>query len=316
MQKRKWGVTAPENTVMYLPVGTGCNLRCKYCYFHNQYQIEQADPQIYAQILENMTALEPYRILISGGECTLAGIDFFRELVTIWKRSPAHDNIHHCILTNGKVVGEAWIDVFADLEAEVSLSIDLPLALTEEYRNISAKHLLGVVDMLRDRGLVYKITSVVTAPALKRIDEIVKQAAMFNDAKRLSLTACFDGSSQDELQVDVNEYLQFLRKVSEKLGKRLKEIDFQGSGYLCPVRYECEGFVFVEATGKVYLCAGYSASYDQLEAEMFLWSSPLEFDINEFRKRKQEAFLGQYDCKFNRNLVREFMMKFHGGDSK
>ncbi|MEK9165929.1 MAG: radical SAM protein [Patescibacteria group bacterium] len=301
---------------MYLPVGTGCNLRCKYCYFHDQYQIEQANPQIYAQILESMTALEPYRILISGGECTLAGIDFFRKIVAIWEQSPSHDNVRHCILTNGKVVDEAWVDVFVQLEAETSLSIDLPLALTEEYRNISAKHLLGVVDMLRERSLVYKITSVVTTSALQRIDEIVKQAAMFNDAKRLSLTACFDGSHQDELQVDVDEYLQFLRKVSEKLGKRLKEIDFQGSEYLCPVRYECEGFVFVEASGKVYLCAGYSAPYDQLEAGMFLWNSPSEFDINEFRKRKQEAFLGQYDCRFNRETVREFMKKFHHGGTK
>lgn len=313
MQKRRWGVTVPENTVMYLPVGTGCNLRCKYCYFHGQYQPEQADPQIYAQILENMAALEPYRILISGGECTLAGIDFFREIVAIWEQSPAHDNVRHCILTNGKVVNEAWVDVFVQLEAEVSLSIDLPFAFNEEFRDISAKHLLNVVDMLRNRGLVYKITSVITAPALKRIDEIVKQAAMFNDAKRLSLTACFDGSYQSELQVDVDEYLQFLRGVSKKLEKTLKEIDFQGSGYLCPVRYECEGFVFVEALGKVYLCAGYSAPYDQLDIEVFLWDSPSEFDINELRKRKQEAFLGQYDCRFNRGTVREFMIKFHGG---
>jgi len=312
MGKKNWGITAPENTVMHTPAGTACNARCEYCFYHDKYQIEQADPQVYADILTGMKALEPYRILITGGECTLAGLDFFRQIACIWKASPSRSEVRHCILTNGKVVDEEWVKMFADLEAEVCLSIDLPLDLTDRYRGISSNHLLNIIKMFRKYGIKYKVTSVVTAPALARMDEIVEQAKLFSDAKRLSLAACFDGSANSDLIVNFNQFLAFLEQISEKLGERLKEIDFQGSGYLCPVRYECEGFVFVDAKGRVHLCAG----YDSPAKEAFFCHSPLEFDVEEFRNRKKNIFLGKYDCKFNTQSAREFWQKFHGGEKK
>jgi len=130
--------------VMVKPTGSLCNLDCAYCYYLHKEKLlgSQSKFRISAQILE--THIQQYiegqngdEVVFSwqGGEPTLLGLDFFRQVVDLeQKYQRPHQRVENDLQTNGTLLDEDWCRFLAQHNFLVGLSIDGPRELHDAYR--------------------------------------------------------------------------------------------------------------------------------------------------------------------------------------
>lgn len=130
-----------EFQVFVKPVGGRCNLSCSYCYYLEKQDIARSatgrcmsDEMLERYIRQHIEASTEPDIFFSwhGGEPTLAGIDFFRKVVTIQEAFvPEGSTVRNGIQTNGTLITEEWGRFFSRENFYVGLSIDG----SERYHN-------------------------------------------------------------------------------------------------------------------------------------------------------------------------------------
>ena len=107
-----------EFQIFVKPVGSVCNLACKYCYYldkKNLYpdagKVLMTDDILEKYIVQHIQASTEDIITFSwhGGEPLLAGIDFYRKIVRLQtKYKPSGKRIINGIQTNGTLLDEKW----------------------------------------------------------------------------------------------------------------------------------------------------------------------------------------------------------------
>ncbi len=105
------------------PVGSKCNLDCRYCYYlekENRYQDSNSyimpDILLEEYIVQHIEACTEQEIRFSwhGGEPTLFGLDKFRTITAIQQKNrPPGKQILNGIQTNGVLLDDEWCRFFA-----------------------------------------------------------------------------------------------------------------------------------------------------------------------------------------------------------
>ena len=126
------------------PVGSLCNLACRYCYYLGKEQLYPAgepvrmpDDLLEEYIVQHTDASPGPEIRFSwhGGEPTLLGLDYFRNIVARQRRhQPAGRRIANGIQTNGTLLDEGWCRFLAEEDFAVGLSLDGPQSMHDRYR--------------------------------------------------------------------------------------------------------------------------------------------------------------------------------------
>ena len=128
---------------MTKPTGSFCNMRCRYCYYLNADNGES-----FAQIRMNPELLERYisdyirstkEDVVSftwhGGEPTLAGLDFYEEVVRLQKKYlPKGKTCWNNIQTNGLLIDEKWCEFLKREKFDIGVSIDGTRFVHDLYR--------------------------------------------------------------------------------------------------------------------------------------------------------------------------------------
>ena len=169
------------------PVGPRCNLNCVYCYY-----IGKADGypggRIHSNAIGDSRKLHPpaypaspdalIRFSWHGGEPTLLGPDYFRNIVDLQRRyRPPNKQIINGIQTNGTLIDDSWCDFLAEEHFSVGISLDGPAALHDPLR-ITKQHKPSHADalrgyhLLRKHGIVPDILCVVSAMNVERPLEV------------------------------------------------------------------------------------------------------------------------------------------------
>jgi uncharacterized protein len=129
---------------MVKPTGSLCNLNCAYCYYlHKEKLLGSSNGyRISEQVLE--THIRQYiedqdgdEVVFSwqGGEPTLLGLDFFRQVVALEnKYRKPQQRIENDLQTNGTLLDDAWCEFLRRHDFLVGLSIDGPRELHDAYR--------------------------------------------------------------------------------------------------------------------------------------------------------------------------------------
>jgi len=129
--------------VMTKPVGPICNLDCKYCFYlekANLYpqtrQWKMADAVLESFIRQYIEAqsIPVISFAWQGGEPTLAGLDFFRNVVALQKKYAKGKQIENAFQTNGVLLDDRWGEFLAENKFLVGLSIDGPRELHDCFR--------------------------------------------------------------------------------------------------------------------------------------------------------------------------------------
>jgi uncharacterized protein len=136
-----------EFQIFAKPVGALCNLRCRYCYYldkKNLYPAEESlvmgDDILERYIIQHIEASTEETIFFSwhGGEPLMAGIDFFRKVVTLQKKyMPSGVEIVNGVQTNGTLIDNKWAWFFAENNFIVGISIDGPGDMHNKFRATS-----------------------------------------------------------------------------------------------------------------------------------------------------------------------------------
>ena len=129
-------------TSMVKPVGSLCNMRCKYCYYLDKAALyDYRQPQMDEALLENYIRANiegnnspVIAFAWHGGEPLLAGKEFFRKAVALQQRYAEGRTVENSIQTNGQLVDDEWCAIFRDNNFLVGVSIDGPESIHDAHR--------------------------------------------------------------------------------------------------------------------------------------------------------------------------------------
>ena len=113
----------PHMNVLIKPASGACNMRCAYCFYADESahrSIENYGMMSYVT-LSNVVrksilcASHSVTFAFQGGEPTLRGLDFFKELVRLeHKFNHKSIQIFNTVQTNGYALDEEWCQFFHD----------------------------------------------------------------------------------------------------------------------------------------------------------------------------------------------------------
>ena len=129
-------------TSMVKPVGSLCNMRCKYCYYLDKAALyDNHQPQMDEALLENYIRANiegnnspVIAFAWHGGEPLLAGKEFFRKAVALQQKYGGGRTIENSIQTNGLLIDDEWCQIFRDNNFLVGVSIDGPESIHDAHR--------------------------------------------------------------------------------------------------------------------------------------------------------------------------------------
>jgi serine-type anaerobic sulfatase-maturating enzyme len=130
--------------VMAKPAGSTCNLDCKYCFYLSKENLPKgpgpgrmSDANLERFIQQYIQGVTGDEVVFSwqGGEPTLRGLDFFRNVVAFQKKhAKPGQRIENDLQTNGTLLDEEWARFLKENRFLVGLSIDGPRELHDRYR--------------------------------------------------------------------------------------------------------------------------------------------------------------------------------------
>lgn len=122
--------------VMAKPVGSACNLRCRYCYYLDKPRHTMSDELLDEFIRQYIELQTTDSVLFTwhGGEPTLCGLDFYRKVVRLQRQYAGGRHIDNALQTNGTLLTDDWCRFLRDEGWLVGVSIDGPEHLHDAYR--------------------------------------------------------------------------------------------------------------------------------------------------------------------------------------
>ena len=160
--------------VLAKPAGARCNLACRYCFYLEKnkllnlsvakmsFAVLESYIRQYIEIHGDVEIQFPWQ----GGEPTLCGLDFFREVVRLQKRYGRGRRISNTFQTNGILLDDAWAAFFARHGFLVGLSIDGPQKLHDSCRMDHAgqptfERVLAAMAVLKKHGVSFNTLTVI-----------------------------------------------------------------------------------------------------------------------------------------------------------
>lgn len=120
--------------VIAKPVGSRCNMQCRYCYYleKGQYSTHKKQSKMSIALLEQLIRqtieANPGPVVSftwHGGEPTLAGLDFYRQVVALQKKHlPKGWEAWNNLQTNGLLLNREFCVFLRENRFDVGLSID------------------------------------------------------------------------------------------------------------------------------------------------------------------------------------------------
>ncbi|MBN2200211.1 MAG: anaerobic sulfatase maturase [Candidatus Aminicenantes bacterium] len=279
------GAAGRSFQIFVKPVGSACNLACRYCYsVEKTIPVSQAktgrmsDNLLEEYIVRHISASpdEIIRFSWHGGEPTLAGVDFFRKAVEIERRNrPPGRRIVNGMQTNGTLIDEEWGAFLAEAEFSVGLSLDGPEDIHDACRRArdgrpSFREAMHGYEILRRHGVPVDILTVIGAHNVRRPTEVYgflkSISASFMSFLPLVERSAGSPSGVDSLTVPADAWGEFLCAVFDEwlagdIGRVKIQIfeeavrtAFGLEHSLCIFRPECGDIPAVERNGDVYSC--------------------------------------------------------------
>lgn len=277
-----------EFQIFAKPVGSACNLRCRYCYYLDTKSLYPGnrnylmpDEILEKYIIQHLQASTDDIITFSwhGGEPLLAGIDFYKKVLSMQSaHKPAGKTICNGIQTNGTLLDEAWCKFLSDEHFIVGISIDGPGVLHNINRRTSNDNntFLNVIrgyELLQMRGIIPEILCMVSADNVRHAHKIYNlfkqlkthyitflplvepEPGSITGASRKSAPALGFGHFLSEI-FDIwveNDVGELKIQIFEEAARSA----FNQEHTLCIFKKNCGGVPVVEHNGDFYSCDHY-----------------------------------------------------------
>ena len=289
--------------VLSKPSGPLCNLDCRYCFYTEKDALYpkvdswRMSPEVLERYVKDYFAAHNGPLIEfawQGGEPTLMGVEFFREVLRLQKKHcPEGKKVNNALQTNGVLLDEEWCALLAEHDFLVGLSIDGPRELHDGYRvdrggKGSFDKVIKGLELLRAHGVKFNFLCVVhrknakhPAKVYRFLKEIGAEFIQFiplversGGKDQLLRLAGPPHAAQTELplapwSVRADDYGKFLIGVFDEwvrndVGKVFVQLfDIQvgtqlgHTSALCVYAPTCGGGLLLEHNGDVYACDHY-----------------------------------------------------------
>lgn len=257
-------------------VGDFCNLRCAYC---RDRDFDQGGKRVMPRrvlraLIDSLAHLPQQfqRMHWLGGEPTLAGLDFFREVIRL-QQSKAPKRWLNTIQTNATLIDGEWAEFLRATDFKVGVSIDGTSHVHDADRiNLTGRGSYGKamagVRILRESGIRPSVICVVTKRNV-RLGAQMLRGLVESGFTSIAFNAFYNTAtdpSQDPFAVSDAMWTCFLKDIFEEwivLNRpdvRVRELDdmlawTQGkTAKSCVFRGTCSSWMLVDFDGKVYPC--------------------------------------------------------------
>ncbi len=167
---------------MAKPSASACNLRCTYCYYLSKATLDSGpgsgrmSPEMLETFIRQYIEGHDYEEVVfswQGGEPTLLGLDFFREVVRLEKKYADGKRIQNDLQTNGTLLDEDWCRFLKANEWLVGISVDGPRELHDRSRvtregEPTFDRVLRSAGLLRKHGVAFNTLTVVSPANVTR----------------------------------------------------------------------------------------------------------------------------------------------------
>ena len=142
--------------VMLKPVGSRCNLNCRYCYYLEKGRLYPNQEPLSEELLE--TFIQQYleaqtmpEVLFTwhGGEPLLQPLSFYRKALALQQKYARGRQIDNCLQTNGTLLTDEWCEFLRENRFLVGISIDGPQPFHDAYRCRSFEKVMRGVRLLQ-----------------------------------------------------------------------------------------------------------------------------------------------------------------------
>ena len=202
--------TSPQSISLLVKPASGlCNLSCAYCFYRRVQGIypetptKMSRPVAETVIRKTLLADAPHNSFCwQGGEPTLMGLDFFRDVVAFQKKyARSSQVIENSIQTNGLLLDDQWCEFLHQENFLVGISLDGPAPLHDFYRKDSAQkgtftEVMRSIELMKKHDVQFNILCLLTDRNIKSPVELYKFFRS-HDFKFLQFINCFekDGTS-------------------------------------------------------------------------------------------------------------------------
>ncbi len=275
--------TAPRITSLLIkPASAVCNLDCAYCFYLDR----DADPykalpgrRMTAETLERLVdtylfySYPAATFAFQGGEPTLAGLDFFRQLVELQKRHGRDGQyVSNALQTNAILIDDDWCALFHEYNWLLGVSMDGPEAVHDTYRFNKAgrgtwKQVMQGVETLKKNKVEFNILCVVSQANVEKPREVYRffRSLAIDNIQYIPL-AEFDHDGRPlPFTITAEQYGRFLvetfdlwwperRKVRIRFFDNIAEALAGIKPGSCTMHETCDSYVVVEYNGDIFPC--------------------------------------------------------------
>ena len=277
-----------EFQVFVKPIGSICNLGCRYCYYLEKEHLypegesfRMPDEVLEEYIVQHIDASPETVIRFSwhGGEPTVLGLDYFRKVVELQRRHlPPGRRIVNGIQTNGTLLDEDWCRFLAAEGFAVGLSLDGPREMHDRFRvtkdgGPTHEQTMRGYRLLQEHGVYTDILCVVNAHNVRfplQVYRFFKQI----DAHYISFLPMVEPQPEaeggvDPISVPAEAWGEFLctvfdewrdhdiGRVKVQIFEEATRTAFKQEHSLCIFRPTCGDIPVVEHNGDFYSCDHY-----------------------------------------------------------
>lgn len=178
----------PPLSLLIKPASGLCNLRCRYCFYADEMK-KRTTPSYGVMTQETLRCVlektfafagGPVTLAFQGGEPTLAGLDFFRAVVSLTaelntKKVP----VSFVLQTNGMVLDAQWARFLKENDFLVGISLDGNQAVHDCCRvtpdgNGTFETVMNSIGLLKRYHVNFNILTVVTGLTAKNIGKLYR----------------------------------------------------------------------------------------------------------------------------------------------
>lgn len=278
----------PPINFLIKPASSRCNLRCKYCFYNSvaenreiaSYGIMKEDTleAIVKKGLEFADYLCGFTF--QGGEPTLAGLNFYQNLLELQKKYNGKKlKISNSIQTNGMLIDKNWAQFLHDNHFLVGLSLDGP----KEAHNLnrvdlkscgSFNRVMKTVELFNTYKVEYNILYVVTSQSSRNANKIYNFFKKYN-FRYLQFISCLDplnqGHGKQPYSLKPEDLSRFLKITFDRWYEDFIKGDYISIRYFdnlifmilgqapeaCNMTGVCQCNCVIEGDGGVYPCDFY-----------------------------------------------------------
>lgn len=163
-----------------------CNLDCVYCYNEDERKPRMSAALAARVVDETISFAASERpdcevdFIWHGGEPLVVGKEFYRDVVATQSRCLAkfpNTRVENTVQTNGTLIDEEWVDLFAENNFRVSISIDGPKEINDRTRISKNKsgsfdRILAGIEHLRRKAIPFGVCVVLSKRNIEDVDLI------------------------------------------------------------------------------------------------------------------------------------------------